>query len=917
LVGRDAERAEIDRCLAAARASRGLALALVGGAGTGKTALLDAAHSSAEGMRVVRSRSSELESEVAWAGLGDLLRPLTDALPQLAEQQANAVRSALSLGPPLPVEPLAIFSAALNLLALSAAETPLLVVVDDAHWLDHSSQAALAFVARRVAEEPIALLVARRSEHGGPLTTADIPDLRLEDLDRRAASELVARMGPIDATVMDEILAAAGGNPLALIEVTRTLSRDQRAGRAALPQRLPVGKRIMDATLDRVARLGARTRKALILLAAAEEAGVAVITEALNELGLAVADVEAAEEIGVVTSIGGLAFSHPLHRSALYESATAIERRTVHGALAAVLSRHGDVHASAWQRALASPAPDEDVAAAVTDAAAAARARGDAAAAARACERAAQLTPIAAVRAERLTDAGRDWFYAGSPERARSLLQDAHRIADDVGVQLEIERLAAYIEVMTGSPRQAAARLLGAGARAETLDADLAAALFAEASMAFVFSGRVHDALRAAEQGCHIAPTENGPGGHAATIARAEALILRGKGRRGRELLDQAATHVKAGDALATLHIRQGEAGYRMSIGDLERAHELASELVSQGRALGRPSMVVFPLATLGVVDVRMGRWTLAHAQLAEALALARETGQSSQAAYVNCVLARLAAARGLESEARSRAAEALGIADRTGVEATRGYAWAALCVLELSLGNVNEAARSGERLAQLSEEQGVEDPAMLEWQPDLIEAYVRSGQSECARAATQVLAKQARDTRGVWAHAVAARCRGLLALDADFEEHFADASAWHDRTTMPFELARTSLCLGERRRRAGRRVDSREPLREALGVFERLGAQPWADRARRELRAAGETAGPAPKRGRLADRLTEHELCVAAAVAQGASNREVAANLFVSPKTVDFHLRQIYRKLGISSRTKLAAALAAESTVP
>jgi DNA-binding NarL/FixJ family response regulator len=916
LVGRDAERAEIEHCLAAARASSGVALALVGEAGTGKTALLDEAHSSAKGMWIVRSRGSELESEVAWAGLGDLLRPLTDSLPQLAEPQANALRSALSLGPPLPVEPLAIFSAALNLLAVSAVETPLLILVDDAHWLDHSSQAALAFVARRIAEEPIALLAARRSEKDGPLTMADIPVLRLDDLDRRAAVELLARMGPIDPTVVNEIIAAAGGNPLALIEATRTLSDDQRAGRAALPQRLPVGKRMVDATLDRVAALGTRTRKALILLAAAEEARVAVITEALSELGLTVTDLEPAEEDSLVTSIDGLAFSHPLHRSALYESATPIERRAVHGALAAVLSRHGDVHASAWQRALASPAPDEDVAAAVTDAATAARARGDPAAAARACERAAQLTPVAAIRARRLSDAARDWFYAGSPERANSLLRDAHRIADDVLVQVEIERLAAYIELMTGSPRQAAARLLAAAAKAETLDADLAAAVFAEASMAFVLSGRVHDALRAAEQGCQIAPTENGPGGQAATITRAEALILRGNGQRGRELLDQAGARVKAGDGLATTHIRQGEAGYRMAIGDLERAREIATELVSQGRALGRPSMVNFPLATLGAVDVRMGRWTLAHAELAEAFALARETGQSSHAAYVDSLLARLAAARGLETEARRRAAEALEIADRGGVEATRGYAWAALCLLELSLGNVNEAARLGERLTQLSEEQGVEDPAMLEWQPDLIEAYVRSGRSERARSAAEVLTKQARNSQGVWANAVAARCRGLLALDADFEEHFAEASAWHARTTMPFEHARTLLCLGERRRRVGRRVDSREPLREALEIFERLGAQPWAERARRELRAAGETVGPSPRGGRLADRLTEHELRVAAAVAQGASNREVAANLFVSPKTVDFHLRQIYRKLGISSRTKLAAALGAESTV-
>jgi ATP/maltotriose-dependent transcriptional regulator MalT len=580
-----------------------------------------------------------------------------------------------------------------------------------------------------------------------------------------------------------------------------------------------------------------------------------------------------------------------------------------------VLSRHGDPNASAWQQALATSVPDEDIAAALVDAAAAARTRGDAAAAASICERAAQLAPLGADRARRLADAGHDWFYAGSPERAKSLLDDGRRFADDLPTLLELERLAAYIELVSGRPPEAAARLLAAAGRAEALDADLAAAFYAEASMAFVFSGRVHDAVRAAERGYQVAPNGDGPGALAATVARAEALMLRGKGQHGRESLRQAAARVESGDALATFHVRQSEAGYRMATGELEKGHELASGLVTQGRALGRPSMIVFPLATVGFADFRMGRWVLAHAELSEALALAQETGQASLAAYPTSLLARLAAARGLERDARSSAADTLEIVERTGTEAGRFYAWAALCLLELSLGHMEAAVSFGERLGQWSEEQGLEEPAIVEWQPDLIEAYVRAGQHGRAMAATGVLTTQAEQRQGLWALAVAARCRGLVAGDAEFEEAFAEALAWHARTTMPFERARTLLCLGERRRRAGRRVDSREPLREALAVFEHLGAQPWAERARAELRAAGATAGSPPATGRLADQLTEHELRVAVAVAKGGSNREVAADLFVSPKTVDFHLRQIYRKLGISSRTPLAAALAAEST--
>ena len=380
------------------------------------------------------------------------------------------------------------------------------------------------------------------------------------------------------------------------------------------------------------------------------------------------------------------------------------------------------------------------------------------------------------------------------------------------------------------------------------MSSDLAAGLFAEASRAFAASGRVRDALAAAEQGCRTAPNGDGPGAQTATVTYAEALILRGEGRQGRKLLDRAAAGLKPDDALASVHIRHGEAGYRMSIGDLERAHELASGLVAEGRALGRPSMVAFPLATLAAIDLRMGRWTLARAELAEALALARETGQSSYAAYINALLARLAAGRGLEHEGRSRAAEALDHVDETGTESVRGFAWSALCLLELSLGNVDEAVRLGERLARLSDEQGVVEPAILQWQPDLVEALARRGETDRANRAAELLTEQARATEGVWSLAVSARCRGLVAGEGEFEEQFEEALAWHARTPMPFERARTLLVMGERRRRAGRRVDAREPLREAVETFAHLGAQPWAERARQELRLPAERTVPSQK---------------------------------------------------------------------
>lgn len=393
----------------------------------------------------------------------------------------------------------------------------------------------------------------------------------------------------------------------------------------------------------------------------------------------------------------------------------------------------------------------------------------------------------------------------------------------------------------------------------------------------------------------------------AASLAFAEALALRGESKAVEELQARARAVASLEDPMVAGMLLQSEAGHLMILGRHDEARSRIEQFIAAARAAGAPGLLVYPLGVLAEIEFRGGHWPEALAAGTEAVELGEQTGQFPYAGFALQVLVRVEGAMGRTPAALEYAQRADGIGAAFAIDAMRFYVPAARSFLALTLGDLESAVDHGREIEQISRERGLGEPAVVLWAPDLIEAYARLGRHHDAEKTLRRFSREADATGRVWALAASARCRGLIT--EAFEEEFAEALRWHEQLDMPFEHARTELCLGERRRRSGRRADARDPLRSAFRTFERLGAQPWGERAAAELQATGERVRR--RDAALADQLTPHELRVALVVARGATNKEAAAELFVSPKTVDFHLRQVYRKLGIRSRAELARRFA------
>jgi ATP/maltotriose-dependent transcriptional regulator MalT len=421
--------------------------------------------------------------------------------------------------------------------------------------------------------------------------------------------------------------------------------------------------------------------------------------------------------------------------------------------------------------------------------------------------------------------------------------------------------------------------------------------------------------LAVAERAHELAQQVGGPILVAASIVLAEALILVGRTSAARELLSKARASLEDDDLTATAQIVGAEASFFAVLGDYERSRQSLSQLIATGRKLSAPGLLVYPLATLAQVDFITGRWRQARAEASEGADLGRETGQTAFLAWAHVGLARLDAAQGNEHAARKHLATAHELADPGGVEIVLMWAHGVAVLLDLGSGELDSAADQGVRLSHFAAERGYGEPGVGVgyWFADAIEACVRVGRTTDGEKLLRTFETQAQTTKGGWALGAAARCRGLLADDASFEAEFEQALRLQEKTNTPFERARTQLCLGERLRRARRRSDARTPLRSALATLELLGATPWVERTRSELRACGGRP-PTQSHDPLED-LTTHELQVALVVGQGSTNKEAAAKLFISPKTVDYHLRNIYGKLGIRSRAQLARIIAHADT--
>jgi len=900
LLGREEERLALDRLLGEARGGRSGVLALVGEPGIGKTALLEYAAERADGMHVLRARGIESEAEVPFAGLAELLRSALTAFDRIPAPQAHALGGALALEPATAQDRFAIGAATLSLLSAYAEEAPLLLVVDDAHLLDASSAEALLFAARRLVADPIGIVLAVREGEPSLLDGADLRVLRIAGLDRSEAEELLGQA----PDAVDRLYRATGGNPLALLELAPDAAR-----LAELPAEgpVPLSASIAAAFVRRFDRLPEPTRQILLLVSASDTGDVSVLTQAASATGLTMEDLTPAEEAGLITLAGGrVEFGHPLARSAVYADAAAQERRDAHAALAAALPDR-DVDRRAWHLAAASVGPDAQAAAALEQAGLRARERSAYAVAAAAFERGGRLAPSQDLRAKLLFAAAESASLAGDSARALQLLDKAEPPAEDPVLAARILYLRGEVTMRRGPVMDGYPLIVSAAEQIAEADPELAVEMLARAAYGCFYAGDTPALVSAAERAVALADGQRSlRAGFFAAMSHALALVARGEGEAGAAAARLAVEIMEGSEelrndpllltwaALGPMWLREAQAGR----GLIERAFELARGQAAVGAMPGLLHILARDQATTD-------QWPEAEASLDEAIRLARETGQSVELAAALAGLAWLEARQGREEPCRRHAEEARAACEELGMGTYGIWTIQALGDLELGLGRPAEAAEHHEEQLATMSSLGIAD-VDLSPGPELVESYLRLGRTDAAGAAAAEYLAAAEAKGQPWALARAGRCQGMLA--DEFESHFDEALRLHGLTPDVFEAARTHLAYGARLRRSRQRVRAREELRAALETFERLGAEAWFEQARAELAATGETA----RRRDVSTlgELTPQELQIARLLAEGRTTREAAAAVFLSPKTVEYHLRNVYRKLGIHSREELTATL-------
>jgi DNA-binding CsgD family transcriptional regulator len=913
LNGRAAEQAAIDRLLDAARAGTSGALVLRGDAGIGKTALLGYAAEAAGGFQVVRGTGIESEAELPFAGLHLLLRPALDRAGALPVPQRRAVEGAFGLAPAPggSTDPLLIGMAVLSLLSELAGDGPLLCLVDDAHWLDGSSAAALAFAARRLGEEGIALILAARDGEGR-FPAPGLPELRVAGLPPESAAALLdAQPADLTAALRYRILADAQGNPLALIELPAA-----RGYRPAIedPSELALTGRLLAAFSSQAAQLPDATRL-LLLVAAADDAGEAgLVLRAGQALGADAADLAPAERAGLIRQAGpSLAFRHPLIRAAVYQEAPLGQRLAVHRALADALGgREGsdDAGRRAWHRAAGAAQPDEQIAAGLDRAAEQAAERGGYAAAAAASARAAELSADRPARARRFTIAAEAAAESGDLTRARALAGRAEPDAGDAMLRAGLLHVRALADFGEGSFRGAHRLLLeGADLLAGTSPA-LAARILVQAFHTAWYIGEPELADVAGRLTALRLPDGEPMLPVAGYLAATLGALFGWRADRtpGVPALTDVAGQARRAGADTPLDLVQ-VCGASLIAGQDAQTYEVAASLAAEARGQGRIGLLPTILFFLAEAELFHGRHRDALATAAEAAQVARDSGQWHWVSQVSGLLAYLAAAAGDETRCRQLADDAMTAATAGNVAPGTPWAHWSLGLLDLGGGRV-EAALG--RLAVLAEGPARHHVSAMRSAPDLVEAAVRIGEPARAAGALQGFERWAGRAGQPWIDALVLRCRALLAPDPEAGDLYAAALDAHQRDDRPFERARTQILYGEWLRRARRKTEARTQLRAALEIFGRLGAEPWSGRAATELRAAGVTTPESHGRhgpGALGN-LTPQELQVVRLAAQGLSNRDIAAQLFLSPRTVGYHLYKAYPKLGVAARSELPALL-------
>jgi DNA-binding CsgD family transcriptional regulator len=903
LLDRQQERAALDGLLEDLRSGRGRALVMRGEAGVGKSALLEYVAGAAADMRLIRAVGVESEMELAFASLHLLCGPLLDRLEGLPGPQRDALGIAFGLREGDAPDRFLVGLAVLTLLSEVAEERPLLCVIDDAQWLDTASAQVLVFAARRLLAEPVGLVFAAREPGEQFRGLADLEVRGLPDRDARMLLRSVVRFR-LDERVQDRILAEADGNPLALLELPRGLDPTQLAGGFGLVEVQAVPARIEAGFRRRIEALPADTR-ALMLVAAAEPTGDSmVVWEAAGRLGIPASTDVAAQTEGLLEVGAWVRFRHPLVRSAVYSAALPPERRAAHRALAEVTDRDGDPDRRAWHLAAAASGPDEEVAAELERSAGRAQARGGMAAAAAFLQRAAEFTSQPTLRAERTLAAARASLQAGALDAAAELLAMAAARPLDELQQARAALLRGQIAFASGGGSDAPALLVKAAKQLEPLDAALARQTYLDAWLAAMFAGRfagagdLHEVSRAARS---APPPVQAPSPSDLLLDGLAVLITDGRAEAA-PLLRRAARVFAEEEISMAERLRWGFLAVvaAIMVWDEQRWHTIEIRQLRSCREAGLLAQLVIYVNSTAILTAWRGDFAAAASLIAEAEAIASATGTR----FAPFAALWLAGFRGAEAEATPLTEAVIKDSRATGQGLAIQEAQRFSAVLYNGLGRYESAVAQ----AQQASEQVPELFTSMWVLPELIEAASRTGQTQLAADALGRLAEATSVAHTDWGQGIYARSRALLSDGEDAEDWYRQAVDRLSRTALRPELARAHLLYGEWLRREGRRAEARAQLRTAHGMFDAIGMEAFAERASHELLATGATVGR--RTAEAHNQLTPQEAQIAQLARAGRSNPEIAAQLFLSVRTVEWHLRKVFTKLEISSRLQLQRAL-------
>ncbi|HEX3792108.1 MAG TPA: AAA family ATPase [Pseudonocardiaceae bacterium] len=904
LIGRRVECAALDQLISAVRSGASQALVVHGEPGVGKTALLDYTAVHAPNVRIMRAGGVQAEMELPFAGLHQLCVPLLDRLDRLPRPQSEALRTAFGVSSGPAPDRFLVGLAVLGLLADVANERPLMCLVDDQQWLDRASAQALAFVARRLGAESVGLILATRVVSDD---LRGLAELSVEGLRAPEAAALLETVltGPVDARVRDQIVAETGGNPLALLELPRGLTPAQLAGGFGFPSAMPLSGSIEGSFGRRADALPESTRQ-FLLVAASEPGGDPVLVrQAAARLGIGPAAAAPATAAGLLEMGARVRFRHPLARSAVYRSASAEDRQRVHRALAEVTDAQLDPDRRAWHRAQAAAGPDEDVAEELERSAGRARARGGVAAAAAFLLWATTLTLDPARRADRALAAAEAQLQAGSFEAALDLLAMA-----DAGPLSDVQRpraalIRAQLAFVMNRGSDAPPLLLKAAGQLESIDPALSRATYLDALAAAIFAGRLAgpgaDVLEIARAAESAPPPQADPRAWDLLLDGTAAMYNRGYAA-GVPMLRQALTDFGAGmSAEHELHWLWLASITAMQLCDDDRWDTLSARHVELARTTGALSELPLALTLRALFLLFCGDLAAAGALADEAQAI-KDATAISLAPYGALGLA---AFRGDEAVAAEVFRATLADVTRRGEGVGVTMAEWANSVLCNGLGRYHDAVAAARQSIAYDADRGSLALPCVE----LVEAAVRCDELGTAADAYRRLAEVTGASGTDWALGLRARSKALLSAGDEAEALYLESIGHLGRTRLRVDLARVHLLYGEWLRRARRHLEAREQLRSAQTMLEAMGMAAFAERARRELRAAG-VAVRKRVDARPHDELTAQEAQIARMARDGLSNPEIASRLFISAHTVQYHLRKVFTKLGVSSRAQLEIVL-------